>query len=199
MTYNVIALAQMSSDQIRNLARLHRRVLHSLLSDLGAPFLERYYRLARADSSVIGMCALSAEGNPLGWVVGSPQPEQIARRMSEARGWFIIHMLRVLVTNPKTIWQVAVSSSSASVPLKPGAIELTYLGVDESTRKKGLGRELLNAFIEAARGKGFTSVELSVEAGNAAAIALYTRAGFRVARSHMEGAFDRHRMELILT
>jgi len=199
MTYNVIALAQMSSDQIRNLARLHRRVLHSLLSDLGAPFLERYYRLARADSSVIGMCALSAEGNPLGWVVGSPQPEQIARRMSEARGWFIIHMLRVLVTNPKTIWQVAVSSSSASVPLKPGAIELTYLGVDESTRKKGLGRELLSAFIEAARGKGFTSVELSVEAGNAAAIALYTRAGFRVARSHMEGAFDRHRMELILT
>lgn len=199
MTYNVIALAQMSSDQIRNLARLHRRVLHSLLSDLGAPFLERYYRLARADSSVIGMCALSAEGNPLGWVVGSPQPEQIARRMSEARGWFIIYMLRVLVTNPKTIWQVAVSSSSASVPLKPGAIELTYLGVDESTRKKGLGRELLSAFIEAARGKGFTSVELSVEAGNAAAIALYTRAGFRVARSHMEGAFDRHRMELILT
>lgn len=199
MTYNVIALAQMSSDQIRNLARLHRRVLHSLLSDLGAPFLERYYRLARADSSVIGMCALSAEGNPLGWVVGSPQPEQIARRMSEARGWFIIYMLRVLVTNPKTIWQVAVSSSSTSVPLKPGAIELTYLGVDESTRKKGLGRELLSAFIEAARGKGFTSVELSVEAGNAAAIALYTRAGFRVARSHMEGAFDRHRMELILT
>ena len=199
MNYSMIALTQLNADQTEKLAFLHHRALHSLLADLGAPFLERYYQLARADSSVIGMCALGAEGNPLGWAVGSPQPGQVARRMSEARGWFIIHMARVLFANPKAIWQVVVSSRSASVTMSPGAIELTYFGVDESARKKGLGRELLNAFIEAARGKGFTSVELSVEAGNAAAIALYTWAGFRVARSYTEGAFDRHRMELMLT
>ncbi len=198
MNYSMIALAQLNADQTEKLAFLHHRALHSLLADLGAPFLERYYQLARADSSVIGMCALGAEGNPLGWAVGSPQPGQVARRMSEARGWFIIQLLRVLVANPKTIWQAVVSSRSASVAMKPGAVELTYIGVDESARKKGLGRDLLGAFIEAARERGFSSVELSVEAKNAAAIALYTRAGFRVMHSHTEGAFNRHRMELIL-
>lgn len=198
MKYNVIALTQLNSDQIKKLGFLHQRVLHSLLTDLGAPFLEHYYQIARADSSVIGMCALGAEGNLLGWVVGSPLPGQVARRMSEAGGWFIIQVLRVLVANPKAIWQAFVSSRSASVAMKPGAVELTYIGVDESARKMGLGRELLSAFIDAARAKGFASVELSVEAENAAAIALYTRVGFRVARSYTEGAFDRHRMELIL-
>lgn len=198
MKYNVIALTQLNSDQIKKLGFLHQRVLHSLLTDLGAPFLERYYQLARADSSVIGVCALGADGNPLGWAVGSPTPEQVARRMSEARGWFIIQVLRVLVANPKAIWQAFISSRSASVTMKPGAVELTYLGVDESARNQGLGHELLGAFIEAARARRFSSVELSVEAGNAAAIALYTRVGFRVARSYTEGAFDRHRMELIL-
>jgi|CXWJ01.1.fsa_nt_gi ribosomal protein S18 acetylase RimI-like enzyme len=199
MKYSMIALTQLNADQTKKLAFLHHRALHSLLTDLGAPFLERYYQLARADSSVIGVCALDAQGNPLGWAVGSPTPGQVARRMSEARGWFIIQMLRALVTNPKTIWQAFLSSRLASVVMEPGAIELTYIGVDESARKKGLGRDLLGAFIEAAREKRFSSVELSVEAGNAAAIALYTRAGFRVMRSQIEGAFNRHRMELILT
>ena len=66
MKYSVIALTQLDSDQIKKLGFLHQRVLHSLLTDLGAPFLERYYQIARADSSVIGMCALGAEGNLLG-------------------------------------------------------------------------------------------------------------------------------------
>jgi ribosomal protein S18 acetylase RimI-like enzyme len=141
---------------------------------------------------------MDADGSLLGWAVGSPQPGQLNGRLTEAKGWFVVQMLRVLFTNPKAVWQASISSRSASVPMKDGAVELTYIGVDKSARKQGLGRELLNAFIEAAREKKFTSVELSVEADNAAAIAMYTRAGFRIARSFKEGAFDRHRMELIL-
>lgn len=199
MKYKTIPVAELNDVQLKDLAFLHHRAMHSLLTDLGLPFLERYYQLARADSSVIGLCALDAEGRPLGWAVGSPTPEQVIRRMSEAKGWFILHMLRVLMTNPKTLWQAFVSSRIAAVAMKPGTVELTYIGVDTSARKQGLGHELLTAFIEIAREKKYKSVELSVEGDNAAAIALYTGAGFRVARSFTEGAFNRHRMELILT
>jgi ribosomal protein S18 acetylase RimI-like enzyme len=119
--------------------------------------------------------------------------------MSEAQGWFIVQMTRVLFTNPKSIWQIFLSMRSSPMAMKPGAIELTYIGVDESARKRGLGRELLKAFIHLARAKKFRSIELSVEAENTAAIALYTRAGFTILASFKEGKFDRHRMELILT
>jgi ribosomal protein S18 acetylase RimI-like enzyme len=198
MDDTILPFSRLTDDQVRDLARLHHRAMHSLLTDLGLPFLEHYYHLARADSSVVGVCAVGAGGSLSGWAVGSPQPSQLNGRLTEAKGWFVVQILRVLFTNPKAIWQASISSRSASVPMKEGALELTYIGVDKSARRRGLGRELLNAFIEVAREKKFTFIELSVEADNAAAIAMYTRAGFRIARSFKEGAFDRHRMELMV-
>lgn len=198
MDHNLILLSRLNDDQIEQLARLHHRVMHSLLTDLGLPFVERYYQIARADSSVIGVCAVEDGGNPLGWAIGSPKPNQVTRRMSEAPLWFIVQMLRASIARPKMILQLAASARSLSVEMKEGAVELTYIGVDESARKQGLGQALLNAFVETAREKKFSSVELSVEADNADAIALYTKAGFEIAASFKEGAFDRHRMELKL-
>lgn len=203
MNYKLIPLSHLNDNQIKGLARLHHRVMHSLLTDLGLPFVERYYRVASRDSSVTGMCAVdSGKGGDtstlLGWAVGSPTPNRLARRMREAWAWFFLQMLRVSLTRPKLIWQLVASARSSSVEMKAGAIELTYIGVDASARKQGLGRSLLNAFIEAAREKKFSSVELSVEADNADAIALYTQAGFVIMASFKEGAFDRHRMELKL-
>ncbi len=198
MNFKIISLSYLNDNRINQLARLHHKEMESLLSDLGLPFVERYYQTARADSSVIGACALGVAGNPLGWGIGSPRPNQVNRRMREAWGWFIVQMLRVLLTNPKLIWQVFVSSQTSSIAMKAGAVELTYIGVDSSARKQGLGSELLSAFIEAAREKKFRTVELSVDADNTAAIALYTRAGFETIASFKEGRFNRHRMELIL-
>ncbi|MEW6084868.1 MAG: GNAT family N-acetyltransferase [Chloroflexota bacterium] len=198
MNYKIIPLSHLNGEQVEGLARLHHRVMHSLLTDLGLPFVERYYRIAGRDSSVVGMCAVDNDGNLLGWAAGSPKPNQVNRRMRDAWMWFIIQMLRVSLTRPKLIRQLVASARSSSAEMKAGAIELTYLGVDASARKQGLGRALLNAFLEAARAKKFSTVELSVEADNAGAIALYTKAGFAIIASFKEGAFDRHRMELKL-
>ena len=197
MNYTLFSLSKLNPGQTRQLARLHQRAMHSLLTDLGLPLIEQYYQIARADASVIGLCALGADGNPLGWAIGSPNPNQFNGRLREAPGWFALLMLRALFMNPKLIWQILVSARSMSVAMKKGAVELTYIGVDSSVRKQGLGRELLRAFIEAAREKKYKSIELSVEADNSAAIAMYTRAGFIVIASFKEGAFNRYRMELI--
>lgn len=198
MNFRIIPVTQLSEKQIAELAGLHQRVMHSLLSDLGLPVIERYYRLAIKDSTVIGFCAVSEAGNPLGWAIASSNPNQINGRLREAFLWFILQMIRVLITRPRVIGQLLTSMRTASVPLPIGAIELTYLGMEPSARRQGVGREVLRFFLQAAQEAKYHSVVLSVEAENKAAIALYTRAGFSITQTFTEGSFHRHRMELTL-
>jgi ribosomal protein S18 acetylase RimI-like enzyme len=196
MNYRIIPVAELNEPQITELGRLHHRVMHSLLTDLGLPVVERYYQIACRDAGVIGVAALTEKGEVLGWAVGSSQPDQLNGRLREALMWFIIQMARALITRPRLLWQLVASVRAASALISAGAVELTYIGVDASVRKQGVGRELLTAFLQTARTAGFRSVLLSVEAENESAIALYTKAGFQTVDKFIEGSFHRHRMEL---
>ena len=196
MNFRIISITQLSEKQITELARLHQRVMHSLLSDLGLPVVERYYQIACRDSKVLGFCALPESGNPLGWAIGSPKPDQLNGRLREAPVWFISQMLRILVTRPRLLGQLLTSMRTASVPLPIGTIELTYLGVEPSSRWQGVGREVLRSFLQAAQDAKYRSVVLSVEVENKTAIALYTKAGFIITDTFTEGSFHRHRLEL---
>ena len=196
MSYRVVPLSQLSRQQVTELAGLHHRVMHTLLTDLGLPMVEKYYQIACADSSVVGFCALSESGSPLGWSIGSANPDQLNRRLRESKLWFIFQMLRTLVIRPQVIRQLLVSVRTTSVPLPAGVFEWLYLGVDASARGQGLGYELMNDIIQAAREMKYKAVVLSVEVENKSAIALYTRAGFMIVDTFTEGSFQRHRMKL---
>ncbi len=206
---NFTSISQLDSPNLVRLAVLHQSVMHTLLSDLGLPVVRRYYEVCQHDSSVIGLCAISATGQFLGWAIGSPHPDAINASLRQPLAWFATQMLRLAVTRPGALLQLAqsalhlhlpqvqMSTSDANV-LRPGQIELTYIGVAESARGRGLGKALLAAFVEASRAAGYSSVALSVETDNPAAFALYTGASFRVKKSFREGRFERHRMELSL-
>ena len=198
MTYKIIPFAELNAEQVRSVARLHEQSLHSLLADLGLPFVERYYQIVQTEPGVIGYCAESESGAPLGWAVGSSKPEQVNGRLREALIWFAWQMTRVVFTRPRVLGQLFSSLRTTSTPMPEGVVELTYISVDPSMRGQGLGRALLDAFTQAARAAGYRSAGLSVEAENAAAIALYTKAGFEITASFTEGSFHRHRMELKL-
>jgi ribosomal protein S18 acetylase RimI-like enzyme len=71
---------------------------------------------------------------------------------------------------------------------------LTYIGVAPETRGRGIGRALLNAFIEAGHSFDFDSIELSVETDNLKALALFTESDFAIIRTFREGRYDRYRM-----
>lgn len=60
----------------------------------------------------------------------------------------------------------------------PGEAELLSVGVAPDARRIGLGAALLAAVIEAARSADAAAIHLEVDSGNAAARALYARAGF---------------------
>ena len=200
MDYALVEFSQLDTDGMNRLAALHHSVMHTLLSDLGLPMVLRYYQVAQSDPSVIGLCAVSTSGEMLAWALGSSHPDLINSRLRTPFTWFLFQLLRLTLTRPLVLWQLisSVLSSSKRSPTESGAIELTYIGVASNQRNKGLGRKLLDAFIEASRSSGYHSVVLSVEMENAPAIALYEKAGFKIIQSFSEGRYKRHRLELIL-
>ena len=196
---NFIPLSQLDSSALDRLAALHQPVMHTLLSELGLPVVRRYYEICQRDAAVVGLCAVSETGDVAGWAVGSSHPQQINAGLRSPLGWFAGQMLTLAVTRPAALMQLvqsALSASDANV-LHPGQLELTYIGVAPAARRRGLGKGLLAAFLEASRAAGYVAVALSVETDNPAAIALYTNGGFHITRTFHEGRFERHRMELV--
>jgi ribosomal protein S18 acetylase RimI-like enzyme len=59
-------------------------------------------------------------------------------------------------------------------------LEIVAFGTLKQARRRGVGRRLLEAVVSAARSKGARRISLEVAASNAAALALYTGAGFEV-------------------
>ena len=200
MDYELLALSQLKDDHLKQLAELHHSVMHTLLADLGLPMVLRYYKIARSDNSVVGICALDPSKKIIGWAMGSPHPDRINSGLRTPFVWFILKILRLAFTHPLVFWQLisSVLSSSAETEMKSDAIELTYIGVAPEQRGRGLGKDLLNVFIETSHAAGYRSVILSVEKENESAIALYQKAGFKIAKTFSEGSYERHRMELIL-
>ena len=200
MDHELVALSQLKDDQLKQLAELHHSVMHTLLTDLGFPLVFRYYQIARSDNSVVGICALDPSKKLIGWAMGSPHPDRINSSLRTPLVWFILQMLRLAFTRPLVFWELisSVLSSAAEMEMKSHAIELTYIGVVADQRGRGLGKDLLNVFIEASRAAGYRSVVLSVEKDNGSAIALYKKAGFKINKTFSEGRYERHRMELIL-
>ena len=202
---NLTPLSQLGPSRLNDLAALHHATMHTLLADLGLPVVQRYYQICQRDPSVIGVCGISplpmgVGAEILGWAVGSPHPEAINAQLRTPLPWFAGQMLRLALTRPGTLLQLAQSvlAPSEANALRPGQIELTYIGVAESARGQGLGKGLLIAFLKASRAAGHTSAALSVETDNPAALALYAQAGFKVTKSFREGRFERQRMELAL-
>ena len=200
MDYELVALSQLKDDHLKQLAQLHHSVMHTLLADLGLPMVLRYYQIACSDNSVVGICALNPSKKIIGWAIGSPHPDKINSSLRTPLIWFILQMLRLVFTRPLVFWQLisSVLSPFAETEMKSDAIELTYIGVEADQRGRGLGKDLLNAFIEASRAAGYRSVKLSVEKENESAIALYKKTGFKITKTFSEGRYERHRMELIL-
>lgn len=195
-----VPLSELDDAGLHQLALLHYSVMHTLLSDLGLPFVSKYYQVARSEMAVLGVCALNISSDVIGWAMGSPHPAVINSKLRQPISWFLVQMLRVVLTRPLVFKQLvgSVLSSSTESEMEPKAIELTYIGVASTQQGKGLGRSLLGTFVEESRRKGYHSVVLSVEEENKAAVALYEKYGFQIMKSFSEGRYQRHRMELSL-
>jgi len=74
-----------------------------------------------------------------------------------------------------------------------GVGHTTQVCVLPGYRGRGLGRRLLEASIEALRGKGFRELSLTVTCANRSAIGLYERMGFRTMKTFAAGVWEGER------
>lgn len=192
---------ELNSSEIDKLTDLHISVMHTLLSDLGKPIVLRYYQTAHNHPDVIGLCAVSADGDMLGWAMGSANPAEVNKQLIRPLPWFFPQLLRRALSHPGIILDLfgSLISPSKANQLKADQMELTYIGIAKDAQGRGIGKLLLNSFLEAAHQANYKSIALSVETDNPAAMSLYSHSGFAITQTFREGRFERHRMEIYLS
>jgi len=196
MDYRYYKFSKITIDIQENLADLHFKTISSLLTDLGKKFVCRYYQVAQADSRVIGLCAINSTGQVLGWVIGTPEPIKLNINLFLHTPYLILRLVVFFISNPQTIIDLACSFFSSLKISKnvPGKIELIYIGVSQNARGKGIARELIIRFFNFSKKKGYSSVILSVEKENIAAISLYKKMGFKIIGRIKQGQYERLRL-----
>jgi ribosomal-protein-alanine N-acetyltransferase len=80
-----------------------------------------------------------------------------------------------------------------------GEAYITNVAVFENYRKKGIGRELIRAACDGAKGRGCEFITLEVRESNSSAIALYESEGFEVAGIRKNFYSDPTENALIMT
>ncbi|MCY1399513.1 putative N-acetyltransferase YvbK [compost metagenome] len=81
-------------------------------------------------------------------------------------------------------------------PREEGYVEITNLAVAEAWQRRGLGRRLLEATIEAARQQGIERLEIATGNSSLDQLGLYQRCGFRIVGVEPDYFLD-HYPELI--
>lgn len=200
MKYTLHRFRQIDPALLPAVARLHQSALRILLSEMGYPFVLRYFQAAFQDPAVVGFYALSESDEVIGYVVGSPHPEAINSQLTKPVPWFVGQCLRLLFSRPRVLMQAVISSLTLSkqVASDSDAIEVIYMSVDPKARGHGLGRALMQAFHDASHASGYKRVTGSQEVDNDVSIKLLTSMGYQVKYTFREGRYHRQRIELIL-
>jgi GNAT superfamily N-acetyltransferase len=110
--------------------------------------------------------------------LGDEWPTYLAEALTRALG------------QPQSLWVLAwdgdeavgllIAETHIDPPLfrRPAWLELSALYVQQSHRRYGVARRLVDHMTEWARGRGFDTIQLYVSAGNAGAREFYARDGF---------------------
>ncbi|HMB03211.1 MAG TPA: GNAT family N-acetyltransferase [Isosphaeraceae bacterium] len=178
------------------IAGVHRSAFPGFfLTRMGAPFLAAYYGIV-ADFPG-GILLVAEDGGRLaGFVSGFLDPCRFYEAMSAARGRLLWPTLRGVLRDPLLLPLILANRrrvGDAARPEGPGAAldcELSSIAVHPDAQGKGLGRELVRSFFDAAAERGARSVLLTTDdLNNDRAHEFYRGLGFeRVGEPEHRGA-----------
>ncbi len=200
MSYTIYPLKELKSEQLPQIARLHLDD-HGLLTQLGYPFVLRYFEIVLKDPHVVGVIAVDDQtGKLIGYNIASSEPSALTSQLTNDKVWFMREILKVIFTHPSAFIQLIVSSLTIQSQMEnePGAIESLYLTIDENYRGQKVGRTLQQGLFEEARKAGYQRIVGSIETWNEASIKMCQSNGFVIKKTFREGKFIRHRIEKIL-
>jgi ribosomal protein S18 acetylase RimI-like enzyme len=174
-------IAPMRREHAARVAELHCLALAGdFLPSLGAGFLTEFYRAVLDLNAGFGFVAIE-NNQPVGFVLGSVDTSVLFKRVLAGRALPLgLRVLTALARNPMLIGKVLETflypSKEGEVPEKA---ELVVIGFDPAYRRRGLGRQLVNALNEAFCAQGVSSYKVTVLQSNPGANNFYRALGFQ--------------------
>lgn len=201
MKYTIHNLRELDPKLLPMLAEIHMGD-HGLLSELGYPFVERYFQIVYASQGVVAVYAQDDEtGELIGYNIAATEPAALTSQLTEDRVWFIKQILKTALTRPLAILQLIISSltiQNQQNQIEPDSIESLYLTISPNYRGKGMGKTIQQGLFAAVREAGYKRIVGSVEVTNEASLKMCLSNGFTITKTFREGKYTRHRIEKIL-
>ncbi len=201
MKYTIHNLRELDPKLLPMLAEIHMGD-HGLLSELGYPFVERYFQIVYASQGVVAVYAQDDEtGELIGYNIAATEPAALTGQLTEDRMWFIKQILKTALTRPLAILQLIISSltiQNQQNQIEPDSIESLYLTISPNYRGKGMGKTIQQGLFAAVREAGYKRIVGSVEVTNEASLKMCLSNGFTITKTFREGKYTRHRIEKIL-
>ncbi len=157
------------------------------LSRLGRGFVLELYRAYVARPKAVGLVAVDEAGDVHGVLLGTSEPEGFYRRLLFCRGWaFALASVPVLLRHPVIVGRLlrAVRYRGREKQQPLGAL-LSSIAVDPSDQRLGIGRMLVQDWLQRIRAAGCSRAYLTTDAGGNEAVNLfYQRLGWTLDKTY---------------
>lgn len=157
------------------------------LSILGPRFLSAFYSGVCSDPDGIRLVCINSSGNVSAFIVGTVNPRGFYSRLLR-KDWlrFSLASLPSVIRNPSIIKRVARGFFHPSQnPGGPDVAGLLSIGVLPECQGIGVGKILVNRFLEETAKRGCTKVFLTTDRdNNDSTNAFYQKLGFVIARQY---------------
>jgi ribosomal protein S18 acetylase RimI-like enzyme len=180
-------LRRMQPSDVNQVVNVHLSSFQGFfLTLLGAKFLNLLYAYIVSSPDGVGYVFVEDDGEVVGFVCGSTKPSGFYKRFLKNQ-WLriILAILGSVVRNPRIlprlVWRVLRPPQASP---SPATATLLSIAVLPEHQNKGIGRLLVQEFLDEMWRRGMQRVNLTTDReGNEAVNAFYRRLGFRLVRS----------------
>ena len=179
-------------DDLDAIAHVHDTAFAGFfLSGMGTAFVRAYYELV-LDYAAGLLLVADVDGETRGFVAGFGDPAAFYAHMAKRRTRLVLPALRGVLRRPGLLPRVLFNrrrvADEAAGPQRADHFVLSSIGVDPAAAGRGLGRDLVAAFLSEARARGGRTVGLTTDADdNEAVNAFYAGFGFELHRTFASG------------
>lgn len=179
----MIKILPLQKEHIHQAVEVHIRSFPNFfLTFLGPKFLKIFYSSFVENKDSVGLVALDEQQKVVGVIVGPLQPQGYFKRLLLKRWWaFGFASLAALMKKPSIIKRLfrAIFYRGDSPPNAQGLALLSSIAVAPEYQAKGIGSQLIRAFVEKVRQQGREGVYLTTDAVNNDAVnKFYQKIGF---------------------
>lgn len=188
------SISSLKPHHSREVSILHANLVPGLLQELGYSIIKLFYETAIQFEYNFGF--VHTEANRItGFVFGTTDRTRLYKDVAVKRPFvLIIHMLRLVVKNPKKIrLLIKVIFCKPHVHDSGCNSELVFVAVDPLHQKCGIGKNLMNHFHDHLIQKGLSCYEASVEIKNESAQRFNDKLGFQLIYHYTEFGIERLR------